>query len=218
VVAEQPEVARFRDGLDRRLGRLVLGRVGLAIGGCEQRLQLAGIEAQKVEIEALVPQPGQLLCKERLIPPAVQSKLIIRDHIRPLLRRRQMPEPDHRHLGQPQLPGRHQPAVPGEDAISLVDQDRVGEAELDHRGRDLRHLVGAMCPRVALVGPEPVDRPELQPLGQGCQCRRRGDHRRPRLRTAHLGANLSRGAHPWCAGPENEKAAKPAAFGRTVRT
>jgi hypothetical protein len=41
--------------------------------------------------------------------------------------------------------------VPGEDAIGFVDQDRVGEAELDHGRRDLRHLVSTVRPRVALA-------------------------------------------------------------------
>ena len=76
-----------------------------------------------------------------------------------------MAELHHRHLGQAQLARRHQLPMPGENAVSLVDQDRVGEAELDHRGRDLRHLVGAVRPGIALVAPQTVDRPELQPPG-----------------------------------------------------
>ena len=48
----------------------------------------------------------------------------------------------------------------------LVDQDRVGPAELDHRGRDLIDLRLAVRARVALVRAQPVDRPQLDPVGE----------------------------------------------------
>ena len=78
-------------------------------------------------------------------------------------------------------------------------------------------LIRTVRPRVALVGPELVDRPKFQPLGQCCQRGRRGVHQRPQLRTCEL-RTWTPSAHPRCAGPESEKAAKLAAFGRSVRT
>jgi len=78
----------------------------------------------------------------------------------------QMLEPDHRHVGEPQLPCREQPAVAGQDAALLVDQDRVGPAELDHRGCDLVHLLVAVRARVALVRTQLVDRPQLDPVDE----------------------------------------------------
>jgi hypothetical protein len=60
-------------------------------------------------------------------------------------------EADHRHLGQPELARSEQPDVAGEDTCVLVDQDRVGPAELHHRRRDLIDLCLAVGARVALV-------------------------------------------------------------------
>ena len=48
----------------------------------------------------------------------------------------------------------------------LVDQDRVGPAELDHRRRDLIDLRLAVRARVALVRAQAVDRPQLDPVGE----------------------------------------------------
>jgi hypothetical protein len=43
-------------------------------------------------------------------------------------------------------------------------QNRVGEAELNDAGRNLRHLLGAVRPGIALIGHQPIDRPSLQLL------------------------------------------------------
>ena len=135
MVAQDPEVARPADRILRRLRNLVLGLVAcrLAVGHRQQPLQLGGIEADQVEVEALVPQPGQLLRQQLLAPSCLQGELVVGDQVRPLLRLAQVLEPDHRHLGEPELPRRQQPAVAGEDAALLVDQHRVRPAELDHR-------------------------------------------------------------------------------------
>ena len=59
----------------------------------------------------------------------------------------------------------------GEDAALLVDQHRVGPAELDHRRRDLIDLRLAVRPWVALVGAQALDRPQLDPVGERDQSR-----------------------------------------------
>jgi hypothetical protein len=87
-------------------------------------------------------------------------------------------KPHDRHLGQAQLPGRQQPAMAGEDAVGLVDQGRVGEAELDHRGGELRHLILAVGARVTLVGVQPLHWPQLDALRQRGQPGRRVGHLR----------------------------------------
>jgi hypothetical protein len=74
-----------------------------------------------------------------------------------------------RYLAQPQMLRRLEAAMAGEDAVGLVDQDRVGPAELDHRRRDLRHLIIAVRARVPVVRTQPLDRPQLQPIGERCQ-------------------------------------------------
>ena len=104
--------------------------------------------------------------QQRLAPARLQGELVVGDQVRPLLRLAEVLEPDHRHLGEPELARREQPAVAGQDPGVLVDQDRVGPAELDHRGRDLIDLRLAVRARVALVRAQAVDRPQLDPVGE----------------------------------------------------
>ena len=72
--------------------------------------------------------------------PAFSASWLSASTIRPLLRLAHVGELDHRHLLQPQLPGRQHPAVPGDDAALPVDQHRIRPAELPDARRDLRHL------------------------------------------------------------------------------
>ena len=69
-------------------------------------------------------------------------------------------------FGEAELPRRHEPAVAGQHAAVLVDQDRVGPAELDYGRRDLIDLRLAVRARVALVRAQVLDRPELDSFGQ----------------------------------------------------
>jgi hypothetical protein len=82
-----------------------------------------------------------------------RSQPIVRNQIRPLLRLAEVLEPDHRHLGEPELPRRKQPSMAGQDPGVLVDQDRIGPAEFDHRRRDLIHLRVAVGARIPLIRP-----------------------------------------------------------------
>ena len=168
MVAQDPEVTRPADRILGRLRNLVLGLVArrLAIGERQQALQLRRIEADQIEVEALVPEPSQFLSEQLLTPSRLQGECIVRDQVRPLLRLTEVLEPDHRHFVEPELPRRQQPPVPGQHAALLVHQHRVGPAELDHRGRDLIHLRLAVGARIALVRPQAVDRPELDPVGK----------------------------------------------------
>ena len=61
-----------------------------------------------------------------------ERRAYVIDQVRPLLSLAKVLEPDHRHLGEPQLPRSEQPAVTGEDACVLVNQDRVGPSKLHH--------------------------------------------------------------------------------------
>jgi hypothetical protein len=57
MVAQDPEIARLADRVLRRFRNLVLGLIArrLAIRERQQALQLRRIEADQVEVEALVP-------------------------------------------------------------------------------------------------------------------------------------------------------------------
>ena len=136
----------------------------------------------------LVSEPARLLGQQRLVPGAVQRQLVVTDTICPLLRLAQVLEANHWHLGEPQLAGRQQPTVAGEDAALLVDQHRVGPPELHHARRDLVYLALTVRARVALVGAQAVDRPQLDPVSERDQAGglQRGRHRPLQSRHSHL--------------------------------
>ena len=54
----------------------------------------------------------------------------------------------------------------GDDAALRVDQDRIGPAELDDRGCDLRDLAVVVRAGVARIGNQPIERPVLDRIGQ----------------------------------------------------
>jgi hypothetical protein len=97
-------------------------------------------------------------------------------------------EPDHRHLGEPKLPRREQAAVAGQNAALLIHQDQVGPPELDHRRRELVHLLLAVRARIPLVRAQAVDRPELDPVGERDQsaAMKHSRHRPLQSRHSHL--------------------------------
>jgi hypothetical protein len=168
MVAQDPEVARLADRVLWRLRNLVLSLIArrLAVGQRQQALQLRGVEANQVEVEALVAQPSQLFRQQRIIPARLQRELVVGDQIRPLLGLAQLVEPNHRHLGEPELARGEQPAVTGEDAALLVNQHRVRPPEFHHARRDLIDLRLAVRARIALVRAQPVDWPKLYPVGE----------------------------------------------------
>jgi hypothetical protein len=78
MVAQDPKVARPADWILRRLGNLVVGivRSSLAVSERQQPLELAGVETDQVEVEALVPEPRQLLRQQLLAPSCLQGELV----------------------------------------------------------------------------------------------------------------------------------------------
>jgi hypothetical protein len=159
VVVESPQVAGLRNRNRRRLGRVLLARIGRA--GVQQSVELRRLKAEGRQVDAEVRQVGNLQCQHLAIPARLLGEPIVRQHVRPLLRLAEVRQLDHRHRGQPELARRHDSAVGGDDAVGGVDQHRVGEAELADRARDQRHLrlaVGAGVPRVRH---QRLDRPVL---------------------------------------------------------
>ena len=79
----------------------------------------------------------------------------------PALRLGQMPQHDHRRLGQPELRG-GQDAAMARDQFAVVGHEaRHGPAELGHAGGDLGDLIRPVRLRVAGIGLEPRQRPCL---------------------------------------------------------
>jgi hypothetical protein len=159
VVAEEPEIALPRDRHRRRLGRRLLARIWGAAS--EQRVELRRLEAEGGEVDAERREVRNLQRQHLAVPARLLGEPVVGEHVGPLLRLAEVPELDHRHPGEPELPRRHDPAVAGDDAVIAVDQHRVGEAVLADRAGDQRDLVVAVRPRVPGVGYQLPDGPVL---------------------------------------------------------
>ena len=76
-----------------------------------------------------------------------------------------MDDQDGRHLGQGKQARRLVAGVPGDDGAFMVDDDRVGEAEVADRCGDLLDLPRVVPARVARRRLEQADRAQLDPQG-----------------------------------------------------
>ena len=87
MIAEQPQVARPRDRVHRRLGNDVFARetTVIAVERRQQPIELLLVEAGEVEIETGGVEFVQFRCQELLIPLTRQHQLVIGDSVRPRL-------------------------------------------------------------------------------------------------------------------------------------
>ncbi len=123
----------------------------------EQLLDLICLEAGKAEVEPEGAEIGHLRRQHRIVPARIEGEPVVGEDVGALLRLAHVPELDHRHHVQLELPCRQEPAVAGHHAIVAVDEDRVGPAELEDRGGDLRDLSVGVGPGVPGVGDQPVE-------------------------------------------------------------
>ncbi len=98
MLAADPEIARAADWIGRRLGRFIEVR-RLVVGAGQQPIDFGVVEAEQIEVECLLLQRRQLGRQHLVIPACVGRDLVIRDHQRAPLRRRQVRQHDHRRLG-----------------------------------------------------------------------------------------------------------------------
>jgi len=115
-----------------------------------------------LEIEVQGEQLVQLDLQDLFVPTRQFSHAVVGQGKRPLALRRQVLDLYRRHGCQVQLAGRQVAAVTGKDGPLLVDDDRDQEAEGRDAGRDLGHLLVGVDPRLAGVGLELSDRPQLK--------------------------------------------------------
>ena len=132
----------------------------------QQPVEFGVVEAEQIEVEGLLLQRRQLGRQHLVVPAGVGRDLVVGDHQRAPLRRRQVRQHDHRHLGQPQLARGQHPAVAGNDHAVVADQHRVDEPELGDRSRDLRHLLLGMGAGIARVRDQSLERPALDLVGK----------------------------------------------------
>ena len=206
MLAHQPEIARPRHGIRRRCRRLVeVALVGfvtergpIVIERRQQAIDLAVLEAEQAEIIGFAVQGVDLRRQRVLVPGRRQRQLIVADAIGARLICRQVLQANDGNIAQAQTLCRQQAAVAGDHRAVIGDQERRREAVTRDRGRDLRHLIIRMQPRIALVRLQARDRPPLDLLGteakrghEGCALRQKNTARRRRDRWL-VGCRLGR--------------------------
>jgi len=107
----------------------------------------------------------QRVPQQRLVPGGVLCDAIIGKPQRFLLRGCEVPQHDHRYLGDAERFRRRQPAMACDQHAILVHQQRICEAEGLHAGHDLRELRFVMHTRIAGMRAQRGNRAELDPLG-----------------------------------------------------
>ncbi len=175
VVAEDPEIARPRRRVARRLRHhdrrdaRPLRRLAAADVEGEQLVELGVGEAGERQVEVVGRQRLQLGGEQRLVPCSELGQLVVADAVRLPLFLGQMVEHDHRRLGQAELGGGEDAAVAGDHLAVASDQHRIGPAELRHRRGDLRDLVRPVGLRVPGIGLQALERPMLDALRSEAQ-------------------------------------------------
>jgi hypothetical protein len=135
------------------VGRRLAGTVGQKIDFC--RLEASDLN---VELEVEAREMLELDRQDLAIPPGIEGELVVGDDIGPLLGIAEMLDPDGRHHLETQRACRLDAAMAGDDHVRLVDEDRIGKAELANRGRDLMDLFPRVNPRIARIRLQQVDR------------------------------------------------------------
>ncbi len=165
MLAADPDIAGTANWIGGRLWRFVWV-LALLDDACEQAVEVGIVKAQQIEIEVFVFQRRQF-CRQHLIVPArLAGDLVVGNHQRAPLCRRQVRKNNHRRFGQSEFTGRHHAAMTGNDDAVSTNQHRVHKAELGDRASDLRHLGFRMCAGVARVRDQPGKRPALDRVGK----------------------------------------------------
>jgi hypothetical protein len=169
-----PQITGPRHRIAGRLGCFVIvvgtGRFLVAFRLVVERGHQVGQflvgEAGQPQVEAVAVEGMQFGGQQFLVPASVQGQLVVCQDIGAALSFGQVVEDQHRHGVEAKLFRRRQPPVAGDDVALAIGENGIGEAELDDAGGDLRHLAVRMCPRIAVIGAQPVDRPTLDRVGK----------------------------------------------------
>jgi hypothetical protein len=171
VGVELPEVAGPRHRRARSAGGLrdlvlVPGTARRRVTVDQEEVDLSGLEAGELDLEAELDQLGEGAPEGVAVPAGLLGQAVLGDGEGAALRRAQAGQPQGRHPRQAE-PERHLLArVAGEDDVRPVDQDGDGEAELDDGPGQLLDLLVAVPAGVARVGPQLARRPPLDDRGQ----------------------------------------------------
>ncbi|KNX39877.1 hypothetical protein ROTO_35770 [Roseovarius tolerans] len=173
MIAEDPQVACPRGRIARWLGdgqrrhgapgATFFSAAHVRIEG-QQLVEFAVGKADQRQVVVVGQQLVQFRRQQRLVPCSEFGQFIVGQTIGPALRLGQVPEHDHRRLGQPKLRRGQHPPVAGDQLAVLAHEARHGPAELGHAGSELRDLVGPVLLRVLRVRLQARKRPVLDPL------------------------------------------------------
>jgi hypothetical protein len=123
-------------------------------GGVQNQVHLGEGEPRSLHLEIQIDEGLQLGREEFLIPACVQGQLVVGEHVSLAIGGAQMRQPYRRNVGHAdELCCRH-PAMAGQDGIVVVNEDRVGEAEVLDALRQLSDLALGVGASIAAVGAE----------------------------------------------------------------
>ena len=163
VGAQQPDITGNSDCGLRRFRNGIF--VGLALGNlfrfAQQGLEFRIGKAHQIEIEIFLPERFQFHPEHLFIPAGIERQPVVSQHQRAPLRFCQMVQDDNRNFGHAQLAGGQQARVTGNHDPVRCDQERICPAEFPDGRRDLCHLLVGVRARIAHIGQEPIDRPNL---------------------------------------------------------
>ncbi len=116
----------------------------------DQSIDLGHREAGERDVERVVvsEEPLQFLGEQLVVPAGVERQLVVGNHIGALLRRRHGLDPDAGHGLHLEQHRRRQPPMARKHAVVIVDEERVGKAELGDAGCELPDLLFRMGPGV----------------------------------------------------------------------
>jgi hypothetical protein len=166
VDSQVPDIAGAGYRVNRNLRHIIGGIVGIPrvvlvpcpilIRNTEQRFQLVVGKSGQRQVISRSGQVTQLQVQQFLIPAGGERQFIVGNDVSPLLVGRQVPQLYHRYFGETQAPSSCQATMPGNHTVIAIDQDRVGPAEFDNAGGDLRHLGVIVSARIPDVGDQPL--------------------------------------------------------------
>ena len=129
VTSDQPHIPGHRNRLRGRFGnRFFLDSGGgLRFGAAKQHDEFLVGEPHQRQVEAIRPERLQYAPQQFIVPPGVEGELVIGDYQRTALRRREVRQHDHRHLGHLQLLAARRRAWPAMMVPS--PSTRIGEVQ-----------------------------------------------------------------------------------------
>ena len=137
MVAQDPQVARLRDGLVGGIGDVVRIRVAVPCFFAEESCEIVCRESEQVQVDLQFLQRLQLVDQQPVVPVSQFAQTVVGDPERPDLLRRQPTRDVDRDRLQTQLQRGLPASVSGDNDTLRVDDDRLPKPEILDRAGDL---------------------------------------------------------------------------------